>query len=116
MTDLADAIVFSRSGLTYQANRLEKDDLVIRTRSDDDERSVVIAVTDAGRALVDRVLPGHEAVVGSLLFDRLTHEDAQALTELLLPVRDHMREAPPPSATERRRRRTSPEADRDRQP
>src|SRR6476620_820745 len=40
MTDLADGVVYSRSGLTYQAGLLEKAGLVVRAPSVDDERSV----------------------------------------------------------------------------
>ena len=106
MTDLADDIVFSRSGLTYQAGLLEQDDLVTRTPSPDDRRGVVISITDAGRALVAAVLPGHEDVVSTMLFTPLSRADARALTDLLEPVRDHMRSAaPPPSAAPRHRRR-----------
>ena len=36
MTDLADGVVYSRSGLTYQAGLLEKAGLVTRARSVDD--------------------------------------------------------------------------------
>src|SRR4051794_30782175 len=98
MTDLADAIVFSRSGLTYQASQLERDGLVSRAPSPDDERSVIISITPAGRAQVSAVLPGHEQVVGRLFFEPLSREGAQLLTELLAPVREHMRKNPPPSA------------------
>jgi DNA-binding MarR family transcriptional regulator len=105
MTDLADAIVFSRSGLTYQASRLERDGLVVRTPSPDDDRSVIISITDAGRAQVDAVLAGHEDVVTRLFFAPLSPDGARELTRLLAPVRDHMRTAPPPSAAPRRRRR-----------
>ena len=38
MTDLADGVVYSRSGLTYQAGLLEKAGLVTRTPSANDER------------------------------------------------------------------------------
>src|ERR1044072_4012834 len=38
MTDLADGVVYSRSGLTYQVGLLEKAGLVTRTQSPDDER------------------------------------------------------------------------------
>lgn len=105
MTELADSIVISRSGLTYQASQLERDGLVTRAPSAEDERSVVISVTDAGRELVNVVLPGHEEVVTQMFFVPLA-QDAEALTRLLDPVRDHMRSAPPRSATPRRRRRT----------
>ena len=96
MTDLADAIVHSRSGLTYQAGLLERAGLVARTPSPDDERSVTLSITDAGRALIAEVLPGHEEVVSRLLFDPLSRDDARTLIGLLEPVRDHMRAAPPP--------------------
>jgi DNA-binding MarR family transcriptional regulator len=108
MTDLADAIVISRSGLTYQAGLLEKAGLVVRATSPDDERGVTITITDAGRALVDDVMPGHEAVVGRMLFEPLSRDDARTLTGLLGPIRDHMRAAPPRSADARRRSRPRP--------
>jgi len=104
MTDLADAIVYSRSGLTYQAGLLEEAGLVARTPSPDDERGVTLTITDAGRALVAQVLPGHEEVVGRLLFEPLSRDDARTLAGLLKPVRDHMRAIPPRSAGSRRRR------------
>src|SRR3954464_12874074 len=56
MTDLADGLVHSRSGLTYQAGLLERAGLVVRTPSSDDDRGVTLAITDAGRALLATVL------------------------------------------------------------
>jgi DNA-binding MarR family transcriptional regulator len=103
MTDLADGVVYSRSGLTYQAGLLEKRGLVTRATSPDDERGVTVTITDAGRALLGKVMPGHAEVIDHLLFERLSHEDAKALADLLAPVRDHMRSTPPRSATPRRR-------------
>src|SRR6266498_5423046 len=69
MTDLADGVVYSRSGLTYQAGLLEKRGFVTRSPSRDDERSVTVTITDAGRALLAKVLPGHLDVVSHLLFE-----------------------------------------------
>ncbi|GAA4797131.1 MarR family transcriptional regulator [Actinomycetospora chlora] len=104
MTDLADAMVISRSGLTYQVGLLEKAGLVTRAPTPDDDRGVTVTITDAGRTLVARVLPGHEEVVSRMLFDPLPQDDARTLARLLTPVRDHMRTAPPRSAGPRRRR------------
>src|SRR3954451_1419177 len=101
MTDLADGVVYSRSGLTYQAALLEKAGLVERAPSPDDERSVTVTITDAGRALLAKVLPGHVEVVSHLLFQPLSRNDAKALADLLAPVRDHMRSTPPRSAAPR---------------
>lgn len=103
MTDLADSVVYSRSGLTYQAGLLESRGLVSRSPSPADERSTEVTITDAGRALFTRVLPGHIEVVSGLLFEPLSRKDVETLTELLTPVRDHMRAAPPRSAAPRRR-------------
>jgi DNA-binding MarR family transcriptional regulator len=105
MTDLADGVVYSRSGLTYQAGVLEKRGLVTRTTSPDDERGVTVTITDTGRALLAEVLPGHAEVISRLLFRPLSRKDAKALADLLAPVRDHMRSSPPRSATPRRRLR-----------
>jgi DNA-binding MarR family transcriptional regulator len=104
MTDLADGVVYSRSGLTYQAGLLEKRGLVTRATSPDDERGVTVTITDAGRALLGKVMPGHAEVIDHLLFERLSHKDAKALADLLAPVRDHMRSTPPRSAIPRRSR------------
>jgi DNA-binding MarR family transcriptional regulator len=103
MTDLADSVVYSRSGLTYQAGLLETRGLISRSPSPDDERSIDVTITDAGRALFERVLPGHVEVVNRLLFESLSRKDVKTLTDLLTPVRDHMRATPPRSATPRRR-------------
>jgi len=102
MTDLADGVVYSRSGLTYQAGLLEKRGLVRRSTAPEDERGVIVTITDAGRALVGRVLPGHAEVIERMLFAPLSRSDAEALARLLAPVRDHMRSAPPRSARRRR--------------
>ncbi|HVV24184.1 MAG TPA: MarR family transcriptional regulator [Pseudonocardiaceae bacterium] len=104
MTDLADGVVYSRSGLTYQAGLLEKAGLVVRNPSPDDERSITVTITDAGRALLAKVLPGHVEVVSNLLFKPLSRDDVTALAGLLAPVRDHMRSTPPRSAVPRRRK------------
>ncbi len=104
MTDLADGVVYSRSGLTYQAGLLEQAGLVVRAPSPDDERGVTVTITGAGRAVLDRVLPGHVAVLRELFLEPLSRPDVEALAGLLEPVRDHMRAAPPRSAAPRRRR------------
>src|ERR1700712_1611418 len=58
MAELADGVVYSRSGLTYQAGLLEKAGLVTRAPSRDDERSMTVTITEAGRARLEKALPG----------------------------------------------------------
>ena len=104
MTDLADGVVYSRSGLTHQAGLLEKEGLITRAASPDDQRATVVDVTDEGRARVAKVLPGHVEVVRDLLFDSLDASDVRALGDMMETARDHMRSRPPRSAAPRKRR------------
>lgn len=103
MTDVADSMVYSRSGLTYQAGQLEKAGLISRSPAEDDERSVMVTLTSAGRERLARVLPGHVEVVQQLLLTSLSRKDIGTITEVLGKVRDRMRTAPPRSAAPRRK-------------
>jgi DNA-binding MarR family transcriptional regulator len=104
MTQLADGVVYSRSGLTYQAGLLEKAGLITRGPSPDDERATLVTITDNGLALFGRVLPGHIQVVRRLLFDPLSGDDLHHLGDIVTRVRDHMRAQPPRSAAPRKHR------------
>ena len=104
MTDLADGVVYSRSGLTYQAGLLEKAGLIARAPSSENERATLVTITDSGLALFGRVLPGHIQVVRRFLFDPLSDDDLHHLGDIMTRVRDHMRAQPPRSAAPRKRR------------
>ena len=107
MTDLADGLVYSRSGLTYQAGLLEKAGLVTRSPGEDDERSVTVTLTAAGRDRLNTVMPGHVEVVQRLMLAALSEDDIATLTEVLGRVRARMRAAPPRSAAPRPERASS---------
>jgi DNA-binding MarR family transcriptional regulator len=107
MTQLADGVVYSRSGLTYQAGLLEKAGLITRGPSPDDERATLVTITDDGLALLGRLLPGHIQVTRRLLFDPLSDDDLHHLGDIMTRVRDHMRAQPPRSAAPRKRRTDS---------
>lgn len=103
MTDLADGVVYSRSGLTYQAQTLEQRGLVTRAPSVDDERSTTVTITDDGRSTLAKVFPGHIALLDQMLLAPLTRTDVEGLADVLGRVRDHLRSSPPRSAAPRRR-------------
>ncbi|CDO08186.1 MarR family transcriptional regulator [Mycolicibacterium cosmeticum] len=104
MTDLADGVVYSRSGLTHQAGLLEKQGLITRAPSPEDQRATVVHITDQGRGRVAAVLPGHIQVVRELLVDSLSENDVRRLGDMMTNARDHMRRRPPRSAAARKRR------------
>ncbi|MDF2989687.1 MAG: MarR family transcriptional regulator [Microbacterium sp.] len=102
MTDLADGVVYSRSGLTYQAQLLEQRGLITRSPSPDDERSTIAAITTSGRDVLAAVFPGHIETIHGLLFAPITDDDASHLSRILQRVSARLRAAPPRSATRSR--------------
>lgn len=88
MSGLADALVASRSGLTYQVAQLEGRGLVERAASAVDERSVVATITADGHAALDRVMPGHVALVRAAFLDRTDPAGLRAVREVLGRVVD----------------------------
>ena len=104
MTNLADGVVYSRSGLTHQAGVLEDAGLITRRASSVDQRETVVDITKAGAARVAKVLPGHIQIVSDLLFETLSDRDVRTLGDIMGRARDHMRSLPPRSAAPRNRR------------
>lgn len=81
MTELADSLLNSKSGLTYQISQLEKAGLVQRAPCTIDVRGVYAALTDKGRKLMERAAPGHVSLVRELLIDVLTRDQLTAIAE-----------------------------------
>lgn len=101
MTEIADRIVYSRSGVTHQAGLLEKAGLIKRRSSPDDLRATVVEITKAGRARLAKVMPGHIELVREYLFDAMSARDVTTIGAVMSRVRDHMRARPPRSAARR---------------
>ncbi|MFB9307633.1 DNA-binding MarR family transcriptional regulator [Agromyces hippuratus] len=95
MTELADRLVHSKSGLTYQVGQLERAGLVVRVPSTRDERGVNVTLSPEGASLLERVLPGHVEVVRDVLVDALGDADRDELARLLGLVADHVRRRSP---------------------
>lgn len=92
MRDLADAVVHSRSGLTYQVTQLEKQGLVRRAAAVGDDRGVLVDLTDAGRERVEGAFPGHTALVRLSIFDHLDRADLEAIRGPLEGIVARLRE------------------------
>jgi DNA-binding MarR family transcriptional regulator len=96
MSELADVIIVSRSGLTYQITQLEKSGLVRRAPCPSDERGILAVLTRAGRAALARAAPGHLRVVREYLIDALTPDQRDTLTGALATARTRLRPARTP--------------------
>lgn len=81
MTELAEALLNSKSGLTYQISQLEKAGLVRRRSCTSDVRAVYAVLTEAGQKLLEKAAPGHVALVRELIIDVLTDEQREAIAD-----------------------------------
>lgn len=92
MSDLARAVMVSKSRLTYQVTRLEQAGFVKRTGCESDRRSVWAELTDEGAAALALVRPGHRRVVREALIEVLAPEEIDLLGDALGRVADRLRE------------------------
>jgi DNA-binding MarR family transcriptional regulator len=83
MTELADTLLTSKSGLTYQVTQLEKAGLVARRSCPSDVRGVLAMLTEAGRRKLEQAAPGHVALVRELLIDVLTPGQLAVIADAL---------------------------------
>jgi DNA-binding MarR family transcriptional regulator len=100
MSELADQVVTTRSGLTYQITQLEKAGLVRRQSCPSDDRGVFAELTEAGERLLDKLVPIHEAVVREYLTGHLAPDQLDVLASALCATRRHLRGAPAAGAAQ----------------
>lgn len=86
MTELAGALVMTKSGLSYQAGQLEGKGLVVRCAAAGDDRAVRLALSPKGQELIARVLPDHVELVRGLFFDRIDAADLAVVRTALSKV------------------------------
>ncbi|MEU8700623.1 MarR family transcriptional regulator [Streptomyces sp. NPDC048680] len=80
--ELATHTMVTTGAMTKRIDRLERAGLVTRRRAAGDGRGRVVALTDAGRALIDQAFTEHMRNERRLL-DALTGDEAAALEPLL---------------------------------
>jgi DNA-binding MarR family transcriptional regulator len=90
MSELADRLVLSRSGVTRLVDRLEADSLVERTSCATDRRGSWATLTDAGHTRLRRAAPTHLRGVGEHFLDRIPPAELDALQRTLDRVLDEV--------------------------
>ena len=89
-SDLADALMMSRSGMTKRLDGLEGAGLVERTLDPADRRSFAVALTEEGRRLIDTALTEHAANMQRLAAG-LSAKDRTALEKALRTLETNIR-------------------------
>ena len=88
MSELADAVLLSRSGLTRLVERLERDGLLTRADCPDDARGSLAVLTDEGMARLAQARKTHLRGVRERFLDHFDDGELERLGELwqrLLP-------------------------------
>jgi MarR family 2-MHQ and catechol resistance regulon transcriptional repressor len=83
VASMVSAYQLSRSGLTRLLDRMDRDGLVERSLSREDRRQFDVAITDQGRAVFDRVWPGHLDGIQRYFSEPLTDHDVTVLKRVL---------------------------------
>ncbi len=88
MSELADRLLLSPSGLTRRLDGLVRAGLVERLRCPTDRRGAYAVLTEAGRARLEQAAPDHVDQVRRNFVDRLTRRQLEALVDALSKVTD----------------------------
>ena len=91
MNELAERILYSKSGFTRVVDRLEAAGLVRRVRPANDRRSILVVLTDEGRAMIDRARRHHRHAIEQHFSRHLNDADTKALIRSLEKLSNHAR-------------------------
>ena len=91
MTELANRILSSKSGLTRVVDRMEEEGLVRRERPPGDRRAVHVVLTPAGEDALAAARVVHRHGIQEHFVQLLAERDLKALAKALAKVRDHVR-------------------------
>jgi DNA-binding MarR family transcriptional regulator len=99
MSELADRLVLSRSGVTRLVDRLEAARLVARVSCPSDARGAFAQLTDVGRARLRDAAPTHVRGVREHFVDAIPADELESLTRTLERLADPDRSADAACAT-----------------
>ncbi len=82
MSELAERVLLSRSGLTRLVDRMERDGLLRRQRCEEDQRGWFAEITTEGRELFERARSTHLDGVRERFLSHLTRDEQRTLAAL----------------------------------
>jgi DNA-binding MarR family transcriptional regulator len=91
MNELADRILYSKSGFTRVVDRMEEAGLVRRVRPQHDRRTILVLLTDKGTRTMERARRHHRDGISRHFSQHLTDADIKALTRALEKISTHAR-------------------------
>ncbi len=92
MSQLADQTVASRSRLSHECGRLERNGFITRQACEADGRGYWAVLTDLGWEKLRAAAPDHVETVRSQLVDLLTPSEFAELGRIALKVSEHLKD------------------------
>lgn len=91
MNELAERILYSKSGFTRVVDRMEEAGFLRRVRPENDRRSILVVLTEQGRDMLVQARRRHRHAIEQHFSRHLTDTDIRALTRALEKVSIHAR-------------------------
>ena len=91
MNELAERILYSKSGFTRVVDRMEEAGLVRRVRPEHDRRSILVVLSEKGRETMEEARRHHRNGIERHFSQHLTDADVKALTRSLEKLSAHAR-------------------------
>jgi DNA-binding MarR family transcriptional regulator len=91
MNELAERILYSKSGFTRVVDRMEEAGLVRRVRPENDRRSILVVLTDKGRKTMEQARRHHRHAIEKHFSRHLTNADIKSLMRAFEKVSTHAR-------------------------
>ena len=91
MSEIAEYVHVPLNTATGIVNRLEKNEMIIRTRSKEDKRVVLIEFSEKGRAQFQNLM-NELFYYGMKVMDSLTKEETELFFKMLAKVKDVLRQ------------------------
>jgi DNA-binding MarR family transcriptional regulator len=91
MNELAERILYSKSGFTRVIDRMEEAGLVRRLRPEHDRRTILVVLTDQGTETLEHARRYHRDGIQRHFSQHLTQGDIKALTRALEKISTHAR-------------------------
>ena len=91
MNELAERILYSKSGFTRVVDRMEQAGLVHRARPENDRRTILILLTDKGTETLGDARRHHRDGIQRHFSQHLSNTDIKALTRALQKISTHAR-------------------------
>ncbi|MGG1679946.1 MarR family winged helix-turn-helix transcriptional regulator [Neobacillus sp. NRS-1170] len=87
---IGNSILISSGSMTYVIDKLEQKGLLNRLPCPDDRRVIHVALTNAGIALMEKIMPKHQELVNDM-FGSLNSEEAQIIVNLLKRINNRVK-------------------------